>query len=377
MLGEDLERAIRHAWLGVRKQILSDPLELRRRLARRRLKTLTRPPRAWCIAIRASDRRITPAHWIITPEHAMDLDHPEHAYEPIEHEVTIQKHGIRYCCNPVSFSREDAVDVAKMLGVSPSQVLRGRWRGQFEECFYKGLGGKRGRPVPLLSPKGELLDPGHQEFARPNPIWGSMWEFLSRLFPDDFEQTVVRRPVFRRMDGVRLPAPMVDSDALTPALYRHGDSTTRREREQVFEYKDEMRFMGWWWVCPGCKKSCRTIYYPLPVRTLFDSWFTDPVIQLRLSDADLAATPAACFACCRCHGVNWDSSIHPGFWNEVIGYLSGGMLYGREVEKPAGFVGRRKRTRVRQLDRSAPKMREVMERFSKGWSDFEIAMELG
>ena len=153
MLGVDLERAITHAWLKLRKQILSDPHELRRRLARRRLKTLTRPPRAWCIAIRASDRRITPAHWIITPEHAMDLDHPEHPYEPIEHEVTIQTHAIRRYCHPVSFSREDAVDVAKMLGVSPSQVLRGRWRGQFEECFYKGLGGKHGKPVPLLSPR--------------------------------------------------------------------------------------------------------------------------------------------------------------------------------------------------------------------------------
>src|SRR5437870_5541355 len=232
MLGVGLERAITNAWLKLRKQILSDPLELRRRLARRRLKTLTRPPRAWCIAIRASDRRITPAHWIITPEHAMDLDHPEHPYEPIEHEVTIQTHAIRRYCHPVSFSREDAVDVAEMLGVSPSQVLRGRWRGQFEECFYKGLGGKRGRPIPLLSPRGELLDPGHQQFARPNPIWGSMWEFLARSVPDDFEQTVIRRPWFVRRAGY-----------------------------------DEMWFMGWRWVCPGCKKTCRTVYYPLPVRT--------------------------------------------------------------------------------------------------------------
>src|SRR5213593_4556539 len=141
MLSEELERGIRGAWLKLRGKILSDPQELRRRLARRRSKSFTRPPRAWCIAIRASDRRITPAHWIITPEHAMDLDHEDHPYEPIEHEVTIQKHAIRRYCNPVSFSREDAVDVAEMLGVSHSQVMRGRWRGQFEEAFYKGLGG--------------------------------------------------------------------------------------------------------------------------------------------------------------------------------------------------------------------------------------------
>src|SRR5881397_3415941 len=100
MLGEDLERAICDAWLRLRKKILSDPQELHRRLARRRMKSLTRPPRAWCIAIRASDRRITPAHWIITPEHALDLDHPLHPYEPIEHEVIIRPHALRKYCRP-------------------------------------------------------------------------------------------------------------------------------------------------------------------------------------------------------------------------------------------------------------------------------------
>src|SRR5438105_772563 len=117
-LGEELERNICDAWLRLRKQILSDPQELQRRLARRRGKSLGRPPRAWCLAIRASDRRITAAHWILTPEHAMALNHPEHPYEPIEHEVTIQTHAIRRYCHPISFSREIASELAKRLGVS-------------------------------------------------------------------------------------------------------------------------------------------------------------------------------------------------------------------------------------------------------------------
>ena len=37
------------------------------------------------------------------------------------------------------------------------------------------------------------------------------------------------------------------------------------------------------------------------------------------------------------------SSIANGAWNEVIGYLTAGMLYGCEVEKPASFVPQRKR----------------------------------
>src|SRR6267142_5625766 len=114
----DVDRLILEAWEKLGPKIMADPQELARRLARRRMAILTRPVRAWCIAIRASDRRITPAHWVIFPEHAMDLDHPEHPYEPIEHEVTIRTHAIRRYCHPVSFSREDAADVAKMLGVS-------------------------------------------------------------------------------------------------------------------------------------------------------------------------------------------------------------------------------------------------------------------
>jgi hypothetical protein len=38
--------------------------------------SLQRPLRHYCLALRASDRRITPAHWVISPEHAMDLDSP-------------------------------------------------------------------------------------------------------------------------------------------------------------------------------------------------------------------------------------------------------------------------------------------------------------
>jgi len=351
MLGQELERAIDDAWVRVRREILSDRDELHRRLARRRMKSLTRPPRAWCIAIRASDRRITPAHWIITPEHAMDLNHPEHPYEPIEHEVTIQTHAIRRYCHPVSFSREDAADVAKMLGVSAGTLRGARLRGQFSENYIAGLGGKRGKPVPLLSPKGELLDPSARGFARPHPIWGSMWEFLSGEMPEDFEQTVIRRPHFGKMIG-------------------------RRTSPTGEVYKDEMQLRGWRWVCPVCKKEVRRIYYPVAVRTLFDSWFIDPVIQKRLCDADLVEAPAATFACMACHGVYHFCSIAPGAWNRVITYLTAGMLYGREVAKPASFVPERKRARTRLLNREAPVRRKVLARLRNGWTYFQIARDL-
>src|SRR5689334_15937775 len=97
----DVARLIVEAWEKLGPKILADPEELRRRLARRRLPIMTRPIRAWCLALRASDRRINAANWILTPMHALDLDHPEHPYEPIEHTVTIQPHGLRKFCRPV------------------------------------------------------------------------------------------------------------------------------------------------------------------------------------------------------------------------------------------------------------------------------------
>src|SRR6266436_2151292 len=139
MLSLEVERNIREAWVRVRGEILSDPGELHRRLARRRSKILSRPPRAWCIAVRACDRRIGPGYWVIFPEHALELDHPEHPYEPIEHEVTIQTHAIRRYCHPVRIAKPNEVvsDVAKRLGVTQRALRRARLQGMYQEHSYK------------------------------------------------------------------------------------------------------------------------------------------------------------------------------------------------------------------------------------------------
>src|SRR2546429_325385 len=71
--------------------------------------------------------------------------------------------------------------------------------GQSHVDSTPGLGGNRGDPVPLLSNGKNLLDPAHGNFfAPPHPTGGAHWEFLNHLFPDDFQQTIIRRPHFRR-----------------------------------------------------------------------------------------------------------------------------------------------------------------------------------
>src|SRR6267142_4538824 len=170
---------------------------------------------------------------------------------------------------------------------------------------------------------------------------------------------------------------------------QHPTSNAQREKEKdphpnplpayrEREYPDEMQHFGWRWVCPVCGKEVRTIYYPVAVRTLFDTGeFSDPVIQKRLCDADLPQAPPAMFACMKCHGICYFPSIAPDSWNRVIAYLTAGMLYGSEVKKPASFVAGRKRTRIRQLNREAPVRRKVLTRLRNDWSDFQIAREMG
>jgi hypothetical protein len=97
----DVASLVLEAWEKLGPGIMGDSDELKRRLARRRRAILTRPPRARCLAVRACDRRIGPGHWVIVPEHAMDLNHPAHPYEPIEHEVVIGPHALRKYCRAV------------------------------------------------------------------------------------------------------------------------------------------------------------------------------------------------------------------------------------------------------------------------------------
>src|SRR3954469_482049 len=153
----DVVRLLLEAWEKLGDTIKQNPKELRRRLARRRLLIMTRPVRAWCLGLRASDHRINSANWILTPMHALDLNHPEHPYEPIEHTVTIQPHGLRKFCRPVRTDSwgEPVQDVAKQLGITPQALSHARHAGVFTQRIVRG---KRTRKIPLIH-SWKTLDP--------------------------------------------------------------------------------------------------------------------------------------------------------------------------------------------------------------------------
>src|SRR5258705_86911 len=90
------------------------------------------------------------------------------------------------------------------------------------------------------------LDPSlGRHCSRPDPLWGSLWEFLPDQIPDDFEQTILRRPHFKYM--------------------KPGGSGTLA-RHPI--YKDDLQFRGWRWVFPGCKKDVRTGDHPFATQKL-------------------------------------------------------------------------------------------------------------
>jgi hypothetical protein len=129
-------------------------------------------------------------------------------------------------------------------------------------------------------------------------------------------------------------------------------------------------FIGWAWVCPRCGKSCRTLY--LPMQRQIQCAAVHSAAEIRIpkheirnnskARGEMSETPGlefsafeilnlfrissfgfrasdTGFACYRCSRIRSFSRIDAkNSWNELVGYLSGGMMYGREVPMPADFA---------------------------------------
>jgi DNA-binding CsgD family transcriptional regulator len=337
---DDLSAAIFSAWAEHGPRILADRAELRRRLARRHLKVLRRPMRAWCLAVRASDQRINPATACVVPEAAgypRSHAHPHHV--PDEHEVTLDARLLREVCRPVriEWPGEDWKYAAKQLGFSKSTLASAIRLGKFKVRRVKGLQGQIGKPIPIVYCE-HLLDPSSGRVGEvPDPVWGSLWQRLAEELPDDFEQTLTRLPRTR------------------PWM---GRSVTR----------------GWDWICPRCRKRVNIVYCPMPPISLpeFLGLKDDRgrVIRPRRERGE--------FACVRCHGVRHFSRVDKNSWNELIHHLSGGLLYGYEVKRPAWLTPDRKKRFVKMVRRQPSVRRaQVLARLLKGWTDRRIATDLG
>src|SRR4051794_11191216 len=102
---DEIELSIRTVWDRIRPHLVNDPSEYCRRLSR--LRALDHPPRAWCLAVRASDTRLD-RYCCAIPDSSRS------------HELILDKPALWTLCSPVKLDSpgEPIAEVAAKLGVS-------------------------------------------------------------------------------------------------------------------------------------------------------------------------------------------------------------------------------------------------------------------
>ncbi|MEM6258572.1 MAG: hypothetical protein AAGI37_09700 [Planctomycetota bacterium] len=196
-----------------------------------------------------------------------------------------------------------------------------------------GRHNRRGREVPVVW-SDHPLDPGASKGRPPAWWWGSMWTGLSEKIPSAFEQVVQRVP------------------RLMPYPSQHGEG----ERA--------LRFRGWLWTCPCCGKAVPKLYAPLPVWTIGQYLGVEEGLAVEGLSGEWLPGVIDRWAgrrrlkCRRCWRVRDGGAADLHGWNEFVAYMSGGLLYGHEVEQPADFQYERRRAyvkRPRKKPKAAPR----------------------
>src|SRR5439155_24905157 len=158
-----------------------------------------RPPRAWCLALRASDRRIPSS---LSPCHLA-------TWSPCQHEqISLDSGTLRRLCHPVRLDPpgEPLADAARKLGTTPVGLRNGRLKKIFDVHYIPATAG-RGKPVPLLYTK-RPLDPAARGFAQPDPIWLWTAHYLTSRLPPAFTQTLTRVAAYFPHAPYRLDDPI-------------------------------------------------------------------------------------------------------------------------------------------------------------------------
>lgn len=405
---DNLDIILLEAWNRVSERVRRDRVSALKRSRRRFKGILTRPMREWCLVIRASDTRINPApggagfeldEEVGVPESAMDdpiawvlangkphvvtltgslireLTKPVHIPWPgvTYHEAaklcgrdykTFKKWMSRGACFEIELRREFKFPEGTPRSGRIKDVVAGRKNhlpsrpvmpdGDALAFSPRGKGLKRSDVVPRLGPDAEEasrmwahrgigggrpyvwtpspIDVNNFTGRTPHAVWGTLWQGQWEKMPEDYVLEVKRAPILR-------------------------------------PYRGKPKFSGWHFVCPGrldergehsgCGRRCTYLYGPQRVWTLakmigetgFDmppveesglagQWF--PGLGDPMKDAAMGRMS---FACKTCWGVRSACMANHKGWNEFIAQISGGLLYGRDVPRPADVcpVVRKKR----------------------------------
>jgi len=268
---DELDLNLLDAWDRVLARCKADPKEARKRYERTLPGTcLDRPARAWCVALRASDTRLTQGvgsresgvggtsqalkRWM-SGKPLLD-PHPQSSYPDdaigaqMAHEIVVDGTMLRHLGGPVWIDEPGVslAEAAALLGKDYGSLRRWlpvkigrtvaekeastrdvgfgerRWavfrsdetgRGVLNVRYLPAgaAGRKKGMEVPVVWSDGPL-DPSGPMGRPPVNWWGSSWQSLAEKVPAEFEQVLERVPRF-------LPC------------------------------RGELRLWGWWWRCPG------------------------------------------------------------------------------------------------------------------------------
>ena len=119
------------------------------------------------------------------------------------------------------------------------------------------------------------------------------------------------------------------------------------------------------------------LFYPLPRLHLLPGKIPRlPRDEMR--ELDLPHPHNQFFACAKCHHVRYFSRGTSHTWWQVVSYLSGGLLYGSEVERPAWFKPQRKIPfKPRPMSKPSARRAQVERLLLAGRTPVQIAAELG
>lgn len=326
-----------NAWHAISAKVRADRVEQLKRAPRQFRETIRRPLRAWCMCLRASDTRLSAMNCMVEPLPEVALGPDEGTDEIIPHRhphrLTIPGEALRELMKPITipWPGEDWKKVAKKCGVS-KYMLRGWLLAGTLQSDYRVPArtvGSRGKEVMLVYTPSPI-DPNSFDARPPLPIWGSAWQHMWRRLPEEFAQKAVRVPRYRTLNG-----------------------------RQVFR--------GWKWICPGrvgpdgeylgCGRTCNRLFGPL------SPWTVPEAVNDRLEiempdDSGLvgAWSPGftdpdrgeRSFACKQCWGVRHVTLLGADGWNVFVSHLTGGLLYGHEVERPMDEAPQKRRRRYAQ-----------------------------
>ncbi len=435
---DDVTRALLAAWQRICPRLERDPQELARRLARQNSALITRPPRAWCLAIRATDTRLAK----FSTHHSSLIIHHSHS-------IRLTTTDLKKLCAPVHLTApgETLTDVARELGTTPHNLLDARLAGVFRTHHIPS---RQGHPTPLLYT--DLpLDPAARSFAVADPIWSRTSSAALDRIPPGNNATHTPVPNYQNLSPAMLDAhdrhpehPLIDriprkrkSQKLPPPAPDHvwykwstlghflgtdpsnwrkspcKTSATRpprrltqtkaRRRSAAQPHQSpppptstsrtnknlkstpyprtapttkpttsptagpvncenrwitgfhplhsttsflprthsgppaptspqgSLLFRGYRWLCPTCDRRVNLLYLPLPRLTCLK-------IPASLRHRFTASPKSKnSFACEKCHRLRRQSRTDPNAWNELVTYLSAGLLYGHEVDRPSWY----------------------------------------